>query len=93
MDQETILKAAAEAAKNVPNGNQPNMVYPQPVPMSIQLTSGQGVGGEKYVILILQTPVGQHVYHLDPDGAEKLAEGLINTARISRTGLEIPSVY
>lgn len=88
MDQESILRAAAQAAKSMP-AQQPSMVYPQPVPMSVQLTSGQGMGGEKYVILILQTPIGQNIFHFDPEGAEKLAEGLIETARLSRTGLEI----
>lgn len=95
MDQETILRAAAEAAQRAQNGgnHQPqNTVPPQPVPMSVQLTSGQGPSGEKYVILIIQTPVGQNIFHFDPEGAEKLANGLLDTARVSRTGLEIPKM-
>lgn len=95
MDQETILKAAAAAAQRAQNGesSQPsNMVYPQPVPMSVQLTSGQGPAGEKYVILIIQTPVGQNIFHFDTDAAERLANGMIDTARVARTGLEIPKM-
>lgn len=93
MDQESILRAAAEAARNMNHQPQPNMVPPQPVPLSLQLTSGQGPGGDKYVILIIQSPVGQHIYHFDPEGAERLAEGLIETARLSRTGLEIARAH
>jgi hypothetical protein len=92
MDQETILRQAAEMAKQAQGSGQGAMVYPQPVPMSVQLTSGQGPMGEKYVILILQTPVGQNIFHFDPEGAERLAEGLKNTARVAKTGLEIPSM-
>ena len=89
MNQEDILKQAAEAARQ---HQAPSVVPPMPVPMSMQLTSGRGQGGEQYVILILQTPVGQHIYHFDPESAENLAEGLVDTARVARTGLEIAKV-
>lgn len=95
MDQETILRAAAEAARNAQNGGNPqpaNTVPPQPVPMSVQLTSGSDASGEKYVVLIIQTPVGQNIFHFNPEGAEKLAHGLQETARVARTGLEIPKM-
>jgi len=93
MDQESILRQAVEAAKQAQGQPQNNMVPPMPVPMSVQLTSGQGMNGEKFVILVLQTPVGQHVYHFDPDAAERLAEGLAHSARVAKTGLEVPTAY
>lgn len=89
MDQETILKAAAEAAMRQ-QSEAPQGVMPSPVPMSLQMTSVQDPStGMKYVVLIVQHPMGQTILHFDADGAEKVAEGLKNTAMLARTGLEI----
>lgn len=91
MDAETILKQAAEAARQQQAGGiQGPGVMPQPVPLSVQLMHTQDPTGQKYVVLIISTPVGQNVFHLDPDSAEKIGEGIKDAARLARTGLEIP---
>lgn len=94
LDQDSILKAAAEAAMQAQNPNsmqpqQPQVVPAQPVPMSIQMSSTQDMQGNKYVVLVINHPTGQSVYHLTPEGAEQIADGLKQTARLSKTGLEI----
>jgi hypothetical protein len=47
------------------------------------------MNGDKYVIITLITPVGQNVFFFDPESADKIADALKETARLSRTGLEI----
>ncbi len=90
LDRESILRAAATAASNMDNNHAPMpSVTPQPVPTAIQMASSMGPSGEKYVILTLTTPVGQNVYFFDPESADKIADALKETARLSRTGLEI----
>lgn len=91
MNQETILKAAVEAAANQPQfqEQQANTVQPSPVPMSIQMTNVQDNQGNKFVVLIIQHPMGQTVLHFDANGAEQIAEGLKKTVMLARTGLEI----
>lgn len=88
MNQEQILQAAAEAAR-AQNGPQPNGVPPQPTPLSVQMGTGQDASGQRYVILVIMSPVGQHVFHFDPEGAENIAKNLSDTARMARTGLEL----
>jgi hypothetical protein len=89
-ERDQILKAAAEAAKSqmgaVP---QQAVVQPQPVPMSIQLSTMQDINGTKFVVMNVLTPLGQTVLFFDPNGAETVAENLKQTARLARTGLEI----
>lgn len=88
-DQETILKAAAEAAmQQQQQPPQPQIIPPSPVPMTIQMMTTQGQDG-KLVVLVFNHSLGQSVYHFTPEGAELVAEGLNNTARLARTGLEI----
>lgn len=89
MNQDAILRAAAEAAQQPQMQAQPQTVAPQPVPMSIQMTTTQDMQGNKYVVLVVQHPVGQTVLHFDAEGAEKIGEGLKDAARLARTGLEI----
>ena len=87
MDQERILQAAAEAAKQVQE--QPSMVAPQPVPMTVQMSTSQMADGSRFVVLIVHHPMGSSLFHFDPNGAEAVADGLKDAARIARTGLEI----
>lgn len=90
LTQENILKAAAQAAEQMNGNPHPTAsVTPQPVPTAVQLASTRSVNGDKFVIITLTTPVGQNIYFLDPDSAEKIGEGLKETARLARTGLEI----
>lgn len=89
MDAEMMIKAAQNAGQQQ-QGIAPG-VLPQPVPISVQLMTAQGNAGEKWVVLVIATPVGQNVFHLEPDGAEKIADGMRDVARLARTGLEIPS--
>jgi hypothetical protein len=89
MNQEMILKAAAEEAMRLPQQQQQQQVNPHPVPMSIQMATTQDTQGNKFVVLVVQHPVGQTVLHFDPETAERVAEGLKDSARIARTGLEI----
>lgn len=92
MTDEEMVRAAVEAAEHT-NGQSGGMasqgVPPQPVPLSVQLTTVTH-GVEKFVVLMITSPVGQHVYFLDPDGAEKVADAILDAARTVRTGLEIP---
>lgn len=93
MNQEAILQAAAEAAKNMnssPDEAVAQTVPPQPVPLSVQVTTTQQPS--KFVVLVINTPVGQSVYFFDPDGAEKVANAVLDAARQARTGLEIPRI-
>lgn len=89
MNQEAILKAAAEAAMQQPQ-QQPQVVPPQPVPMSVQMMTTQNpTGTDQLVVLVVHHPLGQSVYHFSAEGAEQIAEGLLNTARLAKTGLQI----
>jgi hypothetical protein len=49
MNQESILKAAAEAAMQAQNpemmAQQPQVIPPQPVPMTVQMSSTQDAQG------------------------------------------------
>jgi hypothetical protein len=90
LDRDSILRAAATTAAKMDNNHTPaQTVPPQPVPTSVQLASTQGMNGDKYVIITLITPVGQNVFFFDPESADKIADALKETARLSRTGLEI----
>ena len=90
LDRDSILRAAATAAENMDNNHHPmHTIPPQPVPTSVQLASTMGTNGDKFVILTIATPVGQSIYFFDPESADKIADGLKETARLSRTGLEI----
>ena len=90
MDKDAILRAAVQAAENMDN-HQPQgpAITPQPVPTAVQLASTMDQSGNKFVVLTLTTPVGQNIYFFDHDSAEKIADGLKETARLARTGLEI----
>lgn len=90
MDRDSILKAAAQAAENM-NDHQPHQtgISPQPVPTSIQLASVRSVDGRSLVMLTLSTPVGQNVFFFDAESAERIGDGIKETARLARTGLEI----
>lgn len=86
MDQDKILEMAARAASQ---SQEPQGVQPSPVPMTIQVSVAQDMSGNKFVVLIVNHPVGTSVYHLHPDGAESISKALADTARLARTGLEI----
>ena len=89
LNQESILRAAATAAENMDNNHTVPSITPQPLPTSVQLATTRDMSGNKFVILTMITPVGQSFYFLDPDSAERVADGLKETARLARTGLEI----
>lgn len=90
MNQEEILRRAAEAAKNMQDApQQPQGVVPQPSPMSIGLAHGRGPDGTAFVILTINHLTGSSVFHFDADGAERVGDMLKETARLARTGLEI----
>lgn len=88
LNQENILRAAAEAAQHMDRNPQPG-IMPQPVPTAVQLSSIKGGDGRSFVMITLSTPVGQNVFFFDPESAEKIADGLKETTRLARTGLEI----
>lgn len=89
LDQDKILKAAAEAAMQQQMPQQQQIVQPQPVPMTVQMSTGQDIQGNKLVMLIINHPLGQSVYHFTPEGADQISEGLKGAARLAKTGLEI----
>lgn len=88
LDQESMLRAAAESAMQQ-QGVQQQVVPPQPVPLSVQMATSQDTQGNKFVVLVINHPLGQSVYHFTPEGADQIADGLKQTARLSKTGLEI----
>lgn len=89
LNQEEILKRAAQAAKQ--NQGQPAQqgVPPGPAPMSVQIAQARDAAGNPFVILAIQHQMGQSVFHFDPDGADRIADAIKDTARLARTGLEI----
>lgn len=90
MDKDSILRAAVQAAEQMDGNHRPGpAIQPQPVPTSVQLSSVQGPKGEKLVVIAITTPIGQNVYFVDVESADRIADGLKETARLSRTGLEI----
>lgn len=89
MDKDSILRAAVQAAEQMDGNHQPQGVPPQPVPTAVQIASTRDAQGNKFVVVTLMTPVGQSVYFFDPDTADKVSEGLKESARLARTGLEI----
>lgn len=90
MNKDSILRAAAEAAEQMNGNHQPTpTVSPQPVPTAVQLASTRDGNGNKFVIVTLTTPVGQNIFFFDPESADKIGDGLKETARLARTGLEI----
>jgi hypothetical protein len=55
----------------------PQQVPPSPVPTLMEVGGATAANGQKYVVLGFQTPIGQHVFHIDVDAAEQLAEGIL----------------
>ena len=90
MNQDEILRQAAEAAKQMQNQPVPQGVPPQPVPISVQL-SVVDHGPNKLVAMVIMSPTGQSIFFLEPDGAERVASALDDAARQAKTGLEIPN--
>lgn len=88
MNQETILRQAAEAAQSM-QMPQPQGVQPAPSPLSMNLAHGRDEAGRTFVVLTVQHLSGQNVFFLDTDSAEALGAKLQETARLARTGLEI----
>lgn len=89
MDRDSILRAAAQAAEQTGNSQPVQGITPQPLPTSVQLASSRDGSGNKFVVVTITTPAGQNLYFFDPDSAEKIADGIKETARLARTGLEI----
>lgn len=92
LDKDSILRAAAEAAEQM-NGHEGHPQAPsvplQPVPTAVQLSSMRSPSGDKFVLVTFSTPLGQNTFFFDPDSADRIADGLKETARLARTGLEI----
>lgn len=72
LDADSILRAAIEVADQIEPGTQ---IYPQPVPTSVKIERD----GE-FVVITLTTPIGQNTYFLEPESADKIADGLKETA-------------
>lgn len=90
LNKDTILRAAAEAAEQMNGQHQSTpSIIPQPVPTAVQLASARDANGSKYVSITLTTPIGQNVFFFDIESADKIADGIKETARLARTGLEI----
>ena len=87
MDQESILKAAAEAAMQAQNPQ--TLVMPQAVPMAFQIGTAQDNQGNKFVRLTIQHPMGNTELFLQVEGADQIGDAIKNAARLARTGLEI----
>lgn len=64
----------------------PQVVQPQPVPISVVVDVARG-GGQSAVVLSVLSPTGTGVYFLPPDFAEQIAGMLTDRARQARSGL------
>lgn len=84
--QEEILKRAAAVAKQQ---QQQPAVMPNPSPMSVQVAQTRDQQGNTYVVLIVHHHLGQNVFHLEPDGAERIGEAIQKQAKVARTGLDV----
>lgn len=90
MDKDSILKAAAQAAEKMNTGPQP-AIQPQPVPLAVQVGQGQMPDGNLAVVLIMQSPVGQHVFFLPAENAKAVAGAIERIATMSGSGLVVPT--
>lgn len=91
MNQETILKQAAEAAQRMPaNGQTEQRVQPQPVPLSVRLGQTQLPDGQVGIFLAISTFVGESIYFLDAATAKRLGESLVKAGSASASGLVVP---
>lgn len=90
MDAEQIIRQAEALARQQQQAGPAPGIMPSPVPTSVQLLTAPDQQGNKLVILVLSTPVGQNVFHFDAESADKIADGIKDAARVARTGLEIP---
>lgn len=93
MDANKIIEAAARFAKEGgQQQTQPQVIQPQPSPMSLQLANMTAQDGNKYVVVIIHHPLGQSVFHFTPESIEGVADAMKDAARLARTGLEIPKL-
>jgi hypothetical protein len=60
-----------------------------PVPTRVDVGVAEIQGQDKMVALIITTPVGTSTYFVPPEGADKVAEMLQESAVKARTKLEI----
>lgn len=89
-EKDQIIEAAARFAQQQQGQPvQPQVVQPQPCPITIQLAGSQTPDGKKFVILIVHHMTGQSVYHLGADEAVQIGQAIIDAARVAKTGLEI----
>ena len=93
-DQDKIIEAAARFAKQQMGAAGPapgpQMVDPQPCPMSVQIGQAHGPEGKNLVIFIVHHLTGKSVYHFGAEEAEHIGEAIKQAARQAKTGLEIP---
>lgn len=89
MNDKELLKQAVEAAQQAPQ--QPVRPVPYgPVPMSWNVSQGQGSEGP-IVVVQVQTPEGDKVFFLAPSIAKQIGEAIIKMSSASESGLLLPS--
>jgi len=92
-EADKIIEAAARFAQQQQGQPvQPQVIQPQPCPITVQLGQAQTADGKQLVLLIIHHFTGTSVYHFDPDGAVGIAKALQDAALQARTGLEIPKL-
>lgn len=92
-ESDKIIDAAARFAQQqmgAASQIQPQLVQPQPCPMSVQIGQAHGPEGKNLVVFIIHHMTGQSVYHFGPEEADGIADAIKNAARQAKTGLEIP---
>lgn len=91
-ESDKIIDAAARFAQQQMGTApvQPQLVQPQPCPMSVQIGQAHGPEGKNLVVFIIHHMTGQSVYHFGPDEAVGIAEAIKQAATQAKTGLEIP---
>jgi len=48
-----------------------------PVPTTVSVAQGTGADGQPWILMIFDTPLGRQLFHLTPDNAKVIGEGLV----------------
>lgn len=89
MNQEEILKRAAEMATNPQTQAQPPQMPLGPVPMNWNIAQAQGPEG-LLIVVSVQTQQGNTVFFLEPETGKKIGDALTRLSTAADSGLVLP---
>jgi hypothetical protein len=78
MDKDSILRAAELMAEGL-DYESVSHINPEPLPTAIKLYPYTDSIGRKFLAMDITTPAGKNTYFLDPESADKLADGIKET--------------